>query len=815
MSTYKVTSVSTYWDNTVSTIIVTAPGNDFKANDFVTLSNSDVSILNGSFRVLAASGDTFSLTAPFGPIQQPSVTYMNVALVDMLSITPHIFSETETGMSYLYGMSDFWSSIFEGSEKIDLMLEATSQQASEIYSHFLQLTSSISLDEIQVTTNSQLKLVLLGPDDLVSGTTNSYYLPEVILSSEFILNRPFLPTLTLEEGTHYDITNDGTQITFFQPLDYLSFPVRKTATVDKQYSLWFSNCKLDEQLISTYYGNLMDISPQVSTDKFKAYIYGLFYLFTQGPNLTLIRKGLNLSLGLPLARDYEIVLDIRQYLETDQYLVITDNNQYLIPYGITPSVAIGDNLVPSQEIAQWVEIKDWVHDGKWWANLYIPSTLIPYLPDNENDRHATDGSYSDYVMSNFLKNNTFLVNVNVTSFKDIQSFQQLYALIYKAKPTYTYPVYIWTVPLEEIIPLEDPMDLVQYYAEWCENLSAPIERMKRNLSTNLQLLRGCPQFSRSQVSNDVVEITGGSALINGSARELNQGYVDGYVNYKHQYEQDITGYDYLDEKKAWLRTLFNRADPTNRIKRSFVKFDSNPVYIDDSGEPVNLWGIGTMRIVPLYITSVSDLQDKFDILGLGTVTNAWQIPIYKPTSSGTLINGPVINEMSRLDYSNTIKANFNTLFERGSSTAKPGNFIPPGSFDSTYKPVVTDILPYDYLLAVRIYERAIGIYWVTSSTKTDILPYFPILSFDELVISTTGSTKISRGMGPVGSSYYLLRGAGLGITNQTAPINDPSINAAEATVSAVTNEYTDTLPGNLVQLMDRSGKIITVERDLL
>ena len=78
---------------------------------------------------------------------------------------------------------------------------------------------------------------------------------------------------------------------------------------------------------------------------FKNYISGLYYVYSGGPTLDLIKKGLNLALGIPICRGNETVLDIRNYLETDQYIIITDQNQYVIPYGLTPLVNVGDSLI--------------------------------------------------------------------------------------------------------------------------------------------------------------------------------------------------------------------------------------------------------------------------------------------------------------------------------------------------------------------------------------------------------------------------------------------------------------------------------------
>ena len=55
----------------------------------------------------------------------------------------------DRNMTYLYGLSDFFTFIFEDTNKTNLMLEANAIKASDIYSHFLQLSSSISLDCIK------------------------------------------------------------------------------------------------------------------------------------------------------------------------------------------------------------------------------------------------------------------------------------------------------------------------------------------------------------------------------------------------------------------------------------------------------------------------------------------------------------------------------------------------------------------------------------------------------------------------------------------------------------------------------------------
>jgi len=387
----------------------------------------------------------------------------------------------DRNMTYLYGVSDFWSSVFEDSDKINLFYEASSQQLSEIYSHFLQLCSTISLEDIQVYSEKQLKLVLLSESDAVVGKVNTYSLSNEVISARHIANRPLLPTLYLEDGVHFSISDSANEISFNSSLSTLGFPARITSTGDKQYALWFVDANIDEKFIYKYFGKiLVPGEPEHSTESYKNFIYGLHYLFINGPDLANMKKGLNIALGIPLARDVETVLETRKYLNTDQYVVITDSNSYLIPYGLTPTVSTGDVLAPTDELAEWIEVKDYINDGEWWINLQIPPSVMPYIPPGEPDRYAKAGSYADYLMRNYLKKHTFLVNVKTIDFKNLQTFEQLFDIIRDAKPSYTTPLYIWTVPTaDDTITLDDSSLTQGWIQNKCDNLSFPINKMIR------------------------------------------------------------------------------------------------------------------------------------------------------------------------------------------------------------------------------------------------------------------------------------------------------------------------------------------------
>jgi hypothetical protein len=316
----------------------------------------------------------------------------------------------------------------------------------------------------------------------------------------------------------------------------------------------------------------------------------------------------------------------------------------------------------------------------------------------------------------------------------------------------------------------------------------------------------------------VAEITGGSALINGSERELNGGVVRGFINYKDQYESSTTQPE-LD--KAWIRALFSRNDPTQRWKKSMVKFNANMTYTGDSGV-----GVAAMpgniqegyRIIPLYISSYVDLNKKSLALGLGSISqNKWVVEFFKPSVSGSYINQVPIDGGRLIEYSTAVKANFTTLFTKSGGVGeltKPSNCIPPHANAYEYNgAVANDVYPYDYVIAVRIYDYAWGVYWVTKNPSINAFPYIEIHDFDSLEISIS-SSKISRGMGPMGNPYYLLRGAGMIVPGtEGVGINSVAINSSNSTTTTTLPYYEDS--ENTIQVMDRSGKLINIRKELL
>lgn len=716
-------------------------------------------------------------------------------------------------MAYMYGISDFFSVMFEDTSKVNLLLEGGAELTSSCYSKFLQLTSNISLDEIQTTLNQTLKLVTMKSSDKVVGEVNVYELPDNIMSTRYIANRPLLPTVLLEEGVDYRIekTNGKSRIRFAKDISSAGFSTRLLKDeVTKEYALWFVDAKVDEAWISNNYANLIGIDPQTSTEAYKNFVTGLYYIYLNGPTLELLRKGLNLCLGVPLSRGVESVIDIRKYLETDQYIVVTDSNQYLIPYGLVPSVEEGDVLQTSDELAKWVEIKDYINDGDWWINLRIPPELIPYVPAGQKDRYATKGSHFDYLMRAYLKKHTFLVNVKVSDFKNNQVFQQLSDIIRKAKPSYTEAVYIWTVPNDEEFSLTDEAFSLRRDMIRTEHVTYGIEHFVRDNTLN-PLSRGDSVFIRYNAPDWVSKMCGTDDYINGNPFNFLGGSATGYVNNMHQYRENTP------REKAWLRTIRSRGTESPTTARSMIGFYRNtPEITGDllSGSPAyNLHNklklSPSSRIVPLYITNQKDLVNKCSLAGVDAPDmSQWAFEVYNPLSTVEAINHLEVNEDIPDVNKDFLIDKFDIFKRRGVDVNYLSSFISDIGFNLSYVETGS-IQPSDILIGVRIHDDVLGIYLVKAENpRLSKGMYNIVLDNDPLEISMTA--PISRGLGPTSCSYYLVRARGdLDYNNTTNEIDAQEVNEDLSVVSG------SVLNSNFSDLANTGPRTLSRNKDSL
>ena len=727
-------------------------------------------------------------------------------------------------MTYLHGLSDFWVFMFDDASKINLMLEANAVTASDIYNKFLQLTSVISLEEISTLTNSQTKLILLSDKSNVGvsnpttgkvvGKVETYYIPPdtPLKYARVLANRAFVPTTYLEAEADFYLDPETGQVSFARPLSELGFPFRLLADGTKEYAIWAIDAKVDDQVIYDYYAKLLDINPTTSSEAFKNFVYGMYYLYVNGPNLETMRRGLNIALGIPLARDVESVLEIRKYLNTDQWLVVTDLNSYLIPYGLEPSVAVDEVLTVGQELAEWIEVKDYISDGEWWINFMLPSHLMPHIPpsipggggvnaDAVPDRYMTEGSYADWVMRNYLKTHTFLVNVKTISFKNLQSFEQLAEVIRAVKPAYTAPIYVWTVPItDEIInvieTLTYEMDICR-----CEDATTDIQRFTRD-STNPILRDCCGTFTRMSASTANDDQLGYNTDINGYPRDFNGGIVTGY--FAPQW-----GWRSLTTNEAALhRTFRTRGQEQYMPRRGVFEYRRDlSTAVDGTGVHPYASRYPGKRMVYLYTTTKADVKEKFATAGAGAVPSSYIFELFKPDNTIDMINEHAIDDSYEYTYYDFIIANFNYYFTPGTNAQNLGS-LPLASYNK-YLPPSSAVNNGDFLVFTEIYSGYYGVFWCTDNFDIETIPYHRHNTVDPITLRMSGVPN--RGMAVHGSPFFALRGAGMTVSyNTSSAVNDEPINDAMDDSTSVTVTYGDQHNPNFN--VDRSGVQLIVNR---
>lgn len=719
-----------------------------------------------------------------------------------------VLGNNDTNMTYLYGLSDFFTVMFQDTSTVNLLLEAESEVASEIYSRFLQYSSSLSLTGIQEATNSTIKLIYLSSADAVAGETNTYVIPENIQSARFLANRPFLPTELLDDSVDYSVTQqtDGTcWVKFAKPISSYALPNRLLSDgFTQQYALWFVDAVVDEQMISKFYGNLLGVAPENASTQFADFVYGLYYVYMHGPNLETLARGLNLVLGIPVARAVETVLSIRKYLETDQYLVVCDQNQYLIPYGLAPTVFEGDVLAIGESLSLWVELKDYEKDGDWWVNLHIPEKLIPEVPLGQKDRYATKGSHYDYLMRNYLKTHTFLVQVNVANFKNLQQYAQISDVINRAKPAYTEAIYIWAITDNETINIKDPITY-RFNGTWDDGIHPCISRLHRD-NTDDPLSRGRTHFIRYNVDHKVERICGSEVYGNTYQTHVGVDLIQGYVNPAAQF------HDNTPAEKGWAKAIMNRGHDAYRGYRDKIGFHrGTPDMSADDGAwattHYSSWKVDfTLRMVPIYLISTTDLADKMAALSYPAPKSTdWSFEMFSPRSYAQAVDDIAINYLPPNYDSLGLKKNYSVAMTRGNDNNYLGREFGQNSL-VTYLPDVSEIQANDYLLCVRITDAVVGVYWITSSQIKTAPAYFPVGEIDPLKI--TYNMPLSRGGGLNGAPFYVLRGARMGSYNSVDNmINTKSINDQDASGGELVSEpYTDKY--NTTISINRSGATV-------
>jgi len=143
-----------------------------------------------------------------------------------------------------------------------------------------------------------------------------------------------------------------------------------------QVALWSSDALLDLDNLYRSFGSLLR-RRDVSSERYKALIRGIWQLFVNGPALPRIESALNLFVGVPVVRsEHEYVVSVDTSAATVD-VVVTSRTSYAVPKGSLKSQIVPNYVLKAFEsLTTLFTLADNVSDPLWFYNKRIPPELV-------------------------------------------------------------------------------------------------------------------------------------------------------------------------------------------------------------------------------------------------------------------------------------------------------------------------------------------------------------------------------------------------------------------------------------------------------
>ncbi len=496
--------------------------------------------------------------------------------------------QSQTNLAALYGLSAFWNTYFANNSLFNDILGASTNLMGRLYVKLIQEMSPISLASTNPNLIQEVQLEVFpigGP----------YTLSTNVTSCRYIVDRPVLPRIILENNIDFTIQNNT--IVWANPERVSSYPFAvQTTSQGSQLALWLVDAKLDESWLYKYYGSLLNVPYQPSSESYSQFLQGVLYMQVYGPTVDVLTAGLQITLGLPLALYNEVVLATSVF--EGQYVVITDQTSYSINASLGLRVPVGTQLSIGQPLfPQAGAVVDWKVQDKWWINLTIPEQIMPNPP---LEPLCLPGNWADQIVETYLKTHSFEVQLGVA----VDQVQEFVNILQNMIPTYTYPWVFSINTLNEVLTISDSYSLDLTLGN-CERFPQ-IDLFTRD---NYYYTRGCPLFNRYTIPSKLyVQDLGGSTL--------SQSF-SGQVVYfpKAQITSSPRERSYLSGVTG------NRNMAMPRTRNSWLKLRNSQF------QSVNPW---PYALVPMFIVNKDYVTQYVQPQGFMTVVPAGTIPFPSP-----------------------------------------------------------------------------------------------------------------------------------------------------------------------------------------
>lgn len=245
-------------------------------------------------------------------------------------------------------------------------------------------------------------------------------LPETILSLPRLQERITDPEELQYEGTDFFVERESSPSSA-KPSSVIRFqePPRE--------SLWAEYVGYDEQYIRNNFGLNVGLD-DVSSDRYKARVRGLYYAYFQGPTVDATRVGVHILVGLPIAESAGVVESINPSYSGTLGLITVSGEDYLYPLAVGTDLKVGDSVEQFQPLSRGVEVVDYRLDPEWFVGTQEVSELQKF--------------------------HTFQVRLNLDIF-DVETLSLASVFVDRLKPTWKRTVFQAFKNLVDEVDIED------------------------------------------------------------------------------------------------------------------------------------------------------------------------------------------------------------------------------------------------------------------------------------------------------------------------------------------------------------------------
>jgi hypothetical protein len=225
--------------------------------------------------------------------------------------------------------------------------------------------------------------------------------------------------------------------------------------------MWAPVAQVDERHVQKSYGVLTDLDSAISTQGYLNRVQGTWFALMSGPSIRNVESGLQLAMGLPVARVTGTVSAINQVFDnlgrvsryymtilSEEGAVEHDLNPDLLPF-IDWTVIVGQTVDQFQPLTNGIEVLDVVKDNEW--HLRFPGV-------NDIERF-----------------NNFGVFVAIEALSSEASVNDALRFALRIKPTYTKMImrFLLTSGNEDLSEDLDEDVFVAHVPEICEDITFP------------------------------------------------------------------------------------------------------------------------------------------------------------------------------------------------------------------------------------------------------------------------------------------------------------------------------------------------------